>query len=58
MQPYLWVLLEIRTDQQIDKKKAINAKNDFIGKWWTYLDDCFFIWDTTIDSLEHLLSIL
>ena len=26
MQPYLWVLLEIRTDQQIDKKKPSMQK--------------------------------
>ena len=28
-----------------------------MSKWWRYLDDCFLIWDTRIDSSENLLSI-
>ena len=50
--------LEVRLYQQIMEKYGINAKNHFIIKWWRYLDDCFLIWNTRIDLLGNLLSIL
>ena len=49
--------IEIRLYEQIEEKYGINIKNHFINKWWRYLDDCFLIWDTRIDSIENLLSI-
>ena len=50
--------LEVKLHSQIDEKYRINIKQKFLNKWWRYLDECFFIWDTRIDSSQNLLSIL
>ena len=50
--------LEIKLYKQIEEKYGIDIKTQFVNKWWRYLDDCFLIWDTRIDSSENLLSIL
>ena len=46
--------IESRLYEQIEEKYGINIKNHVINKWWRYLDDCFLIWDTRIDSIENL----
>ena len=50
--------IEIRLHEQIEEKYGIKIKNHVINKWWRYLDDCFLIWDTRIESIENLLLIV
>ena len=50
--------LEICLHHLIEEKYGININSHFINRWWRNLDDYFLIWDTRIDSLENLLSIL
>ena len=49
---------EIKLHRQIEERYGIDIKRQFENEWWRYLDDCFLIWDTRIDSSENLLSIL
>ena len=50
--------LEIKLYEKIAEKYGINTRTNFIGKWRRYLDDCFIIWDTNIDTPKNLLTIL
>ena len=50
--------LETKLYQKIQEKYGAAIKDQFIKRWHRYLDDCFLIWDTSIDSTDNLLNIL
>ena len=35
--------LEIKLYRQVEEKYAMDIKQQFVNKWWRYLDDCFLI---------------